>query len=86
MARFTVVWNEIALNNAASCWMSANDRAAVTAAAHAIDSELAYNPSTKGQEVREGLRVIGVPPLKAFYDVNDDDRLVHVQRVRPLGE
>ena len=86
MSRFTVVWQSDAEDDVASIWLSASDRTAVTAATNAIDLELADDPSSKGADVREGLRALDVPPLRAFYDVDEGDRKVEVQCVRLLAD
>ena len=84
MTRYTVVWVQSARVELAEFWLSAPDRNAVTAAAHAIDLELAVDASTKGAELSEGLRALFVPPLRALFVVREDDRIAEVLRIRPL--
>ncbi len=76
--RFTVVWAKDAEGELAEIWMQASDRLAVNAAATALDAELAVDPGTKGFPLSEGLRRLTVPPLHAFFEVHEDDRLVRV--------
>lgn len=76
--RYTVVWATDAESELADIWMQASDRPAVTAAAATIDTELAVDPNTKGTPISEGLRRLTVPPLHAYFEVHEDDRLVVV--------
>jgi hypothetical protein len=84
MTRYTVVWLESAEDELADLWIRAQDRNAVTTAAHAIDVELAEDAATKGGEVSEGLRAFLAPPLRILFAVDEGDRLVEVVRVRRL--
>ena len=84
MIRCTVVGVESAQNELAELWMDDPDRDAITAAAHAIDQELAADPQNKGVDLSEGLRAIFSPPLRALFTVRDDDRIVEVLRVKRL--
>lgn len=81
MTRDTVIWEEDANSDLAELWLTLPDRNATTAASHAIDRELAEDASTKGDALKEGLRVLVVPPLKAIFAVFKDDRIVKVYRV-----
>ncbi|MBI1900144.1 MAG: hypothetical protein HYS13_03380 [Planctomycetia bacterium] len=80
--RFTVVWDDEALNQLAVIWLDADDRAAVTSAQAAIDAELAMAPASKGTSVSEGLRRLVKSPLQVLFEVADADRLVRVTAVR----
>ncbi len=60
------------------------ERAAIAAAANSIDRELADDPLEKGEELREGLRVLTVPPLRVINDVYEADCKVDVLRVRRI--
>ncbi len=82
--RFTVVWQRDAQDDLATHWLNACDRAAVTVAAARIDVELADDPSEKGQDLREGLRVFDAPPLRAIYDIREADCIVDVVRLSRL--
>jgi len=84
MIRYTVVWVDSAQNELAELWTDGPDRDAITAAAHAIDQELAIDPQNKGGELSEGLRAIFLPPLRALFTVREDDRIVEVLRVKRL--
>jgi mRNA-degrading endonuclease RelE of RelBE toxin-antitoxin system len=79
--RYTVVWHKKAHDELASLWLAATDRAAVSAAANAIDAQLAVDAHKKGIDVGEGLRQLTVPPLRVIYSANQNDRLVWVANV-----
>jgi plasmid stabilization system protein ParE len=82
MTRFTVVWSQPTQNRLAGIWVGAADRNAVTAAANAIDVELASDPASKGTTVHEGLRALHIPPLHVMFSVDEADRLVRVVSVQ----
>jgi hypothetical protein len=82
MSRYTVIWWPPTLADLATLWMSYPNRQAIRIAADSIDQILAENPSTKGDEVREGLRRLVVPPLKVQFVVEDVDMQVRVLTVR----
>ena len=50
---------------------NASNRAAVTAAAHFIDSELSQDAQLKGTLVAEGLHALLAPPLRVLFTVNE---------------
>jgi hypothetical protein len=82
MNRYTVTWLREVECDLALLWVGALDRGAVTAAADAIDAELAVDPERKGDAVSEGLRSLSVPPLYELFTVREADRVVEVVRVR----
>jgi plasmid stabilization system protein ParE len=82
MTRYTVTWRRGALNHLAQIWTDTADQPAVTAAANAMDAELATEAPQKGQPVSEGLRALYVPPLHVLFAVSEPDRLVEVVSVR----
>jgi hypothetical protein len=57
---------------------------AVTMAQHRIDRTLRTDPLTNADAGPEGLYHLDVPPLRATFEVVDDDRLVRVLRVQLL--
>lgn len=81
MTRYTVIWEDDADSDLAEIWLAFSDHNATTAAAHLIDRELAEDAGLKGGELKEGLRVLVVSPLKAIFAVFEDDRIVKVYRV-----
>jgi hypothetical protein len=82
MSRFTVVWWDDALDELAQLWIDAADRAAINDAAFGIDVELSRSPDAKGREVSEGLWRIDFLPVRAYFTINEDDRLVTIVGVR----
>ena len=84
MTRYTVVWLERSQNQLARIWVDGPDRKAITAAANKIDSELAYDPETKGTEETEDLRRLRVPPLTVLFEVQMEDRIVEVGSVKRI--
>ncbi|MCI0458142.1 MAG: hypothetical protein L0Z62_14355 [Gemmataceae bacterium] len=82
MTRYTVTWTRVAEDQLAEIWMQASDRGAVNAAQNAIDDELAVDAEQKGTEVVEGLRELTIPPLKAFFEVEEMDRRVQVSALK----
>jgi plasmid stabilization system protein ParE len=79
--KFTVVWLPSALRQLAHLWNNGPDRAAITAAANAIDYELAHDPESKGESRSGGTRILPIPPLAVYFDVREQDRLVSVSAV-----
>ena len=84
MTRYTVVWLERSQNQLAQIWVDSSVRKAITAAADKIDSELAYDPDTKGSKETEGLRRLRVPPLTVLFEVRSEDRIVEVGSVKQI--
>jgi hypothetical protein len=82
MNEFAVTWNPIAENQLADLWVDASNRSAVTKAQAAIDRFLAADPLLYGKHLSEGLFTIQVAPLKAFFIVDQQKKLVEVERVR----
>jgi hypothetical protein len=78
---FTVVWTPSALNELATIYNQATDKAAVTVAADWIDYELRRNPIGVGESRQGPTRVLVADPLRVSYDVSPDDCLVSVWAV-----
>ena len=85
MNRYTVLWSHDAEDQLADAWLQAQDRQAVTVAQARIDQELAADAETKGIDLGEGLRLLKVPPLKAFFEVSEPDRIVRVTAIGTLS-
>jgi hypothetical protein len=83
---FTVLWTPTAEQELASIWLSAEDRNAVTSAAHTIDTLLRVDPETRGESRHDTLRVLFVPPLGVDFDVVADDRIVYVLSAWSFGK
>jgi hypothetical protein len=82
MIRYTVVWLTSASDELAEIWLAAADRNAVAAASDKIDAELAEDANRKGVAVHEGLRLLPVIPLRAYYVVRKADRIAEVLKIR----
>jgi hypothetical protein len=82
MTRYTVVWHPIAERLLAEIWLGAADRAEVSIASDAIDRELGSDALEKGRPVDPRFRRFVAPPLEAFYEVSERDRIVRVVHVR----
>jgi hypothetical protein len=78
--RFTVVWDDAALNELAQVWMASPTRDAVTDAAGRVDLLLADDPDLQGQEFY-GDRLLSVPPIQIVCRVEPDDRIARVLAV-----
>src|SRR5262245_37626331 len=83
--KFTVIWTNAAEESLATVWTDADDRKAVTSAAHAIDGLLAQKPESVGRVCFDTVRSFSVPPLGVDYEVIDADRVRSVGVGRPLG-
>jgi hypothetical protein len=68
--KYTVIWKPSAEQRLAQLWITGPDRAAITAAANAIDRTIANNPDTQG-EARAGVtRILIEEPLAVYFKVN----------------
>lgn len=81
MTRFTVTWDDEAINDLADIWMQATDPAAVTTASDIVDRTLRLDADCQGKEVQEGLRYLIVSPLRVLFEVWPEDRHAKVLRV-----
>jgi hypothetical protein len=82
--RYTVVWASVAKRQLADIWADAPSRREVTAAADAIDSTLGQWPLEYGESRGGNTRIAIEGPLVAYYDVQEEDRLVRVLYLRFL--
>jgi hypothetical protein len=78
--RYTVAWEDPALDQLATIWTQAADRQAVRDAADQVDRELAYSPETKGTDFY-GDRLIVIGPLQVVFKVDTARREVTVLQV-----
>ena len=78
-----VDWTPEADSQLASLWLHhAASRKAITEAQAQIDHLLGANPLANGVAVSEGLYFVAAPPLRALYEISDDNRFVTVTAVR----
>ena len=73
---YEVRWKRSALNRATELWLDAPDRTEVTAAVAEIDRLLARNPQEAGESRSDLVRVLFVPPLGVFFDIDEPTRAV----------
>ncbi|MDZ4688618.1 MAG: hypothetical protein SH850_26390 [Planctomycetaceae bacterium] len=85
MKPFTLVWDELAIDELAEIWESAKDRRAITRASAQIDGLLKATGQQAGIEIQEGLRSLTVLPLRVIFTASAEDCLVTVYRVRLLA-
>ena len=79
--RYTVVWDQSALDEYTLLWISASDRQALTAASNAIDKLLRSDPERIAVQLDEDWILIEEPLIVTFA-IYPDDRLVEVLQVR----
>jgi hypothetical protein len=68
---FAIVSTPEADQELARYWITAKDRNAVTESQNRIEKLLAREPRRSGHEVSEGLWKIEIPPLIAYYEIDD---------------
>jgi hypothetical protein len=78
---FTVTWKPSSEDELADLWTKGPDRAAIAAAANAIDALLRVDPHLKGESRADGTRVLFHPPLGVRFEVNEPDRVVEILKV-----
>jgi hypothetical protein len=86
MSRFTVVSVPEAEEELASLWIADKDRDQVTAAADAADRLLAENPLQDSVYLSEQLRRRDIPPLRFYFEVREEDRVVVISKVARLPD
>jgi hypothetical protein len=78
---YTVRWTRSALDRLTELWVAASDRASVTAAVNEIDRLLEVDPHQAGESRSESTRVLFVPPIGVFFDIDDASKVVEVLKV-----
>jgi hypothetical protein len=73
---YTVEWLPSARNDLATLWTAGPDRAAVAAAADAIDAQLERDPHALSESRSGAARVMLFPPLGVAFDVRALDKHV----------
>jgi hypothetical protein len=77
---YTVVWHKVALTELAQIWTECEERSEVTKATKRIDAELSNDPEIKGADFH-GYRLYADWPLRIFYSVLAQDRMVKILNV-----
>lgn len=75
--KYMVQWRPAVEAKLADIWIRSAYRDAITAAAHAVDIELAISPESKGQDFYGDLLVF-VSPLHVVYTIEPDDLRVWI--------
>lgn len=86
MSRYTVVSVPVAEDELASIWMDDKDRERVSAAANAADRLLADDPLQDSVYLSEQLRRRDFPPLRFYFEVREEDRVVVISNVAWLPD
>ena len=81
---YSVDWEDDALDGLSAAWVAATDKASVNDADAEITRLLARDPFAVGSHASEGLRQLDVPPLRAYYSVDVQNRKVEVLQVAYL--
>jgi hypothetical protein len=82
--RYTVVAETEARKQLTRLWTKSRSaqRREITRASAAIDVLLRCDPATKAKSQPEGLFIIDVPPLRAYFELSEPDRLVTITDYR----
>jgi plasmid stabilization system protein ParE len=78
---YTVEWEPSAEADLAQIWNNVADRNAVTSSANAIDRLLQRDPYTLSQSRSPTTRILIMPPLAVFFEVDEPDQRVRVWAV-----
>jgi hypothetical protein len=86
MNRYTVVYLAEAEDKLIADWADATDRDKVTASADAADRLLAVNPLQDSVYLSEQLRRRDFPPLRFYFEVREEDRVVVISNVARMPD
>ena len=86
MNRYTVVYLAEAVDKLIAVWTDATDRDQVTESADAADRLLAENPLQDSVYLSEQLRRRDFPPLRFYFEVREEDRVVVISNVARLPD
>ncbi len=81
MKRYTVAYLTGALEELASSWENATERSLVAHAADTADTILASSPLRHSVFLGEDLWRLDVEPLRFYFEIREEDRLVQVSNV-----
>jgi len=81
MSRYTVVSISEAEDDLASIWAEATDRKQVSEAANAADRVLAEDPLQSSIHLSEQLRRLDIAPLRFYFEIREEDRVVEISSV-----
>lgn len=86
MSRYTVVYHASAEQDLVAVWDEAADRRYVTSAADRADEILASSPQKASVYLKEDLWRLEVIPLRFYFTILEDDRIVKVSNVNRIEE
>jgi hypothetical protein len=86
MNRYTVVYLTEAEDKLIAIWADAMDRDQVTESADAADRLLAGNRLQDSVHLSEQLRRRDFPPLRFYFEVREEDRVVLISNVARLPD
>jgi hypothetical protein len=86
MSRYTVLSTPEAEDDLASIWADANDRKQVSEAADDADRLLAESPLQNSVYLSEQLRRREIPPLRFYFEVREEDRVVVISKIVRLSD
>jgi hypothetical protein len=81
MNRYTVVYLAEAEDDLIAVWTDATDRDHVAESANDADRLLAENPLHNSVYLSEQLRRRDIPPLRFYFEVREEDRVVVISSV-----
>lgn len=84
MRQYTVVFLPIAEQELASIWENADDRSRVTHAADLAEGILRSEPTSQAVFLSEDLWRVEVDPLRFYFGIREEDRIVEVSNVIPI--
>jgi hypothetical protein len=77
----TVVWVRLAEQELARLWTEAGNKQEITSAANRIDRVLRTDPESVGEPLKDGARLLTIPPLTVDFSVLPLDNMVRVNGV-----
>jgi hypothetical protein len=86
MNRYTVVYLAEAEDNLIAIWADDKDRSQISRAANDADRLLAEHPLQDSVYLSELLRRRDIPPLRFYFEVREEDRVVVISNVARLPD
>jgi hypothetical protein len=81
MKRYSVVYLADAEDDLVRAWEEADDRSVISQAANSADRILADSPRDCTVFLGEGLWRLEIPPLRFYFAIREQDRIVEVSNV-----
>ena len=80
---FDVVLSGVAVRELVQIVSTAEDKQVVLSASERIRSALTTAPRSRGRHLSEGLYVYTDEPLRAFFEIDEDEHVVEITSLRP---